>query len=107
MIAQRRIVFRAERPGRYDRRLMRCAFATGPNGAIRHRRRQISAVGASIATSIRAGRLPAPPPPRTLEQIEAALADAKVGAAEKSRLHQRAELVRGLLTPRPTDLLST
>jgi hypothetical protein len=68
--------------------------------------RQISTVNASIATSIRAGRLPAPPP-RTLEQIEAALADAKVGAAEKSRLHQRAELVGGLLTPRPTDLLST
>jgi hypothetical protein len=42
-----------------------------------------------------------------LDEIKAALADAKVGAAEKSRLHQRAELVRSLLTPRPTDLLST
>jgi hypothetical protein len=34
-----------------------------------------------------------------LEQIEVDLADGKVSAAEKWRLRQRAELVRGLLTP--------
>jgi hypothetical protein len=39
------------------------------------------------------------------EKIEAELATA--GVAEKWRLRQRAEMVRGLLTPRPTDLLST
>jgi hypothetical protein len=39
-----------------------------------------------------------------LAQIEADLATA--GPARR-RLGQRAELVRGLLTPRPTDLLST
>jgi hypothetical protein len=43
--------------------------------------------------------------PRMLEQIEAELADGKVSAAEKRRLRQRAELVRGLLTRRPTNLL--
>jgi hypothetical protein len=59
--------------------------------------RQISIDGASIATSIRAGRFPAPPP-RTLEQIEAELADVKVSAVEKWPLRQRAGLVRGLLT---------
>ena len=36
--------------------------------------------------------------PRMLEKIEAELADMKVNAAEKWRLRQRAELVRGLLT---------
>jgi hypothetical protein len=35
--------------------------------------------------------------PRMLETIEAELADMKVNAAEKWRLRQRAELVRGLL----------
>jgi hypothetical protein len=44
--------------------------------------------------------------PRMLETIEAELADVKVSAAEKWRLRQRAELVRGLITPRPTSLLS-
>jgi hypothetical protein len=37
--------------------------------------------------------------PRMLETIEAELADMKVNAAEKWRLRQRAELVRGLLAP--------
>jgi hypothetical protein len=37
--------------------------------------------------------------PRMLAEIETELADMKVSAAEKSRLRQRAELVRGLLTP--------
>ena len=36
--------------------------------------------------------------PRMLEQIEADLADMKVSAAEKWRLRQRAELIRGLLS---------
>jgi hypothetical protein len=45
--------------------------------------------------------------PRMLEQIEAELANVKVSAAEKWRLRQRAEMVRGLLKPRPTDPLST
>jgi hypothetical protein len=45
--------------------------------------------------------------PRMLEQIEAELADGKVSAVEICRLGQRAELMRELLTPRPTDLLST
>jgi hypothetical protein len=40
--------------------------------------------------------------PRMLETIEAELADVKVSAAEKRRLRQRAELVRGLLTPDAT-----
>jgi hypothetical protein len=43
--------------------------------------------------------------PRMLEQIEAGLATA--GPAEKRRLRQRAELMRELLNPRPTNLLST
>jgi hypothetical protein len=34
-----------------------------------------------------------------LETIDADLADAKVSAAEKWRLRQRAELIRGLITP--------
>jgi hypothetical protein len=42
-----------------------------------------------------------------LETIEADLADVKVSAAERWRLRQRAELMRGLLTPKPTSLLST
>jgi hypothetical protein len=42
-----------------------------------------------------------------VEGIDAHLPDVKVSAVEKWRLRQRAELVRGLLTPRPTDLLST
>jgi hypothetical protein len=44
--------------------------------------------------------------PRMLQQIEAELADVKVSAAEKWRLRQRAELMRGLLTPRPISLPS-
>jgi hypothetical protein len=40
--------------------------------------------------------------PRMLETIEAELADVKVSAAEKWRLRQRAELMRGLLTPDAT-----
>ena len=43
--------------------------------------------------------------PRILEQIEIDLATA--GPAEKRRLRQRAELVRGLLAPRPTNVPST
>jgi hypothetical protein len=39
--------------------------------------------------------------PRMLEQIEAALAVEKLNAAEKERLRQRAELIRGLLAPQP------
>jgi len=37
--------------------------------------------------------------PRLLESIEADLANEKLGAAENSRLCQRAELIRGLLAP--------
>jgi hypothetical protein len=37
--------------------------------------------------------------PRMLENVEAKLAGGKLSAAEKSRLRQRAELVRELLTP--------
>jgi hypothetical protein len=43
--------------------------------------------------------------PRMLEQIETELTTA--GPAQRSRLRQRLELVRELLTLRPTDLLST
>jgi hypothetical protein len=39
--------------------------------------------------------------PRMLDRIEAQLADEKLGAAEEQRLRQRAELIRGLLAPRP------
>jgi hypothetical protein len=39
--------------------------------------------------------------PRMLDQIEAELAGEKLGAAEEERLRQRAELIRGLLAPRP------
>jgi hypothetical protein len=35
--------------------------------------------------------------PRLLEEIEADLADVRVGAAEKMRLHQRANLIKELL----------
>jgi hypothetical protein len=45
--------------------------------------------------------------PRMLEQIEADLADVKVSAVEKWGVRQRAELTRGLLAPRPTNLPST
>jgi hypothetical protein len=38
--------------------------------------------------------------PRMLETIEAELADVKVSPAEKWRLRQRAELMRGVLTAR-------
>jgi hypothetical protein len=41
--------------------------------------------------------------PRMLEQIEADLADVKVSAAEKWRLRQRAEMVRGLLSDTPRN----
>jgi hypothetical protein len=44
--------------------------------------------------------------PRMLETIETDLADVKVSAADRWRLRQRVELVRGLLTPRPISLLS-
>jgi hypothetical protein len=37
--------------------------------------------------------------PRMLEKIEIDLANEKLGAAEKWRLRQRAELMRRLLTP--------
>ena len=37
--------------------------------------------------------------PRMLETIEAELADETMGVAEKWRLRQRAEMVRGLLAP--------
>jgi hypothetical protein len=37
--------------------------------------------------------------PRMLEKIETELADENAGTAEKWRLRQRAELVRGLLAP--------
>jgi hypothetical protein len=43
--------------------------------------------------------------PRMLAQIEAELAGA--GPAETRRLRQRADLIRGLLTPRPADPLAT
>jgi hypothetical protein len=79
------------RLGRYDRLPTCCAFATGPNDAIRHRRRPISTVNASIATTIRASRL-------AVEEIEAEFADVKVSAVEKWRLRRRAGLVRELLT---------
>ena len=39
--------------------------------------------------------------PRMLDQIEAQLADEKMVAAEEERLRRRAELIRGLLAPRP------
>ena len=39
--------------------------------------------------------------PRLLENIEAELASEKLKAAEEERLRYRAELIRGLLTPRP------
>ena len=45
--------------------------------------------------------------PRMLEKIEAELANVKVSAVEKWRLRRRAELMRELLKPRPTGLLST
>ena len=38
--------------------------------------------------------------PRMLENIEAELADEKIGAAEKCRLRRRAELIRRLFAPR-------
>jgi hypothetical protein len=37
--------------------------------------------------------------PRMLEKIETELANEKIEADEKWRLHRRAELVRGLLAP--------
>jgi hypothetical protein len=40
-----------------------------------------------------------------LERIEAELAGA--GPAEMRRLHQRADLLRGLLTPGPADAVAT
>jgi hypothetical protein len=43
--------------------------------------------------------------PRMLAEIEAALATA--GSTEKTRLRQRAELIRGLLAPKRTEPLST
>jgi hypothetical protein len=39
--------------------------------------------------------------PRMLDQIEAELTDENLEAAEERRLRQRAELIRGLLMPRP------
>jgi len=39
--------------------------------------------------------------PRMLDQIEAQLADEKLGTAEEERLRQRAELIRGLLASQP------
>ena len=36
-----------------------------------------------------------------IEQIEAELVGKKLAAAEERRLHQRVELIRWLLTPRP------
>jgi len=39
--------------------------------------------------------------PRMLEKIETELANDNLEAAEERRLRQRAELIRGLLTPRP------
>ena len=41
-----------------------------------------------------------------LENIEVGLADDKLDAIQKKRLRWRAELIRGLLTPRPDDALS-
>jgi hypothetical protein len=41
--------------------------------------------------------------PRLLENIGAELADEKLQAAEKQRLHQRVELIRWLLAPRWID----
>jgi hypothetical protein len=38
---------------------------------------------------------------RMLEKIETALANEKIGAADNSRLRQRAELIRSLLAPWP------
>jgi hypothetical protein len=66
-----------------------CEWSNGFGG------RQISTVNGSIATSIRAGRLPAPPPPRTLEQIEAARAD-------RSRTRGREGGCRREVAPPPT-----
>jgi hypothetical protein len=43
--------------------------------------------------------------PRMLTEIETALATA--GSVETRRLRQRADLIRELLTPRPTEPLST
>ena len=37
--------------------------------------------------------------PRMLDQIEAQLADEKLGAAEEERLRRRGDLIRGLLAP--------
>jgi hypothetical protein len=45
--------------------------------------------------------------PRMLDEIEADLADTTVSAVEKWRLRQRADLIRGLLAPRPTNVLTT
>ena len=39
--------------------------------------------------------------PRLLEMIETALGNEKLQPAELSRLRQRAELIRGLLEPKP------
>ena len=39
--------------------------------------------------------------PRMLEKIETELANENLKAAEERRLRQRAELIRGLLMPRP------
>lgn len=43
--------------------------------------------------------------PRMLAEIEAKLATAR--RADRERLHQRAELVRGLLAPNPLGPVST
>ena len=43
--------------------------------------------------------------PKMLEQIAAELPTAR--PAERLRLQRRAELIRGLLTPRPTEPLAT
>jgi hypothetical protein len=38
---------------------------------------------------------------RMLDQIEAQLADEKLGVAEEERLRRRDDLIRGLLAPQP------
>jgi len=65
-------------------------------------RRQISTVNASVAMSIRADKR-AVALPRMLEKIETELSTA-TEPAEEQWLRQRAELIRGLLAPRPSPI---
>jgi hypothetical protein len=77
-------------------------IATGPTVQLGIGGRQISTINASIATSIRASphALPLPWMP---EKIETELSTA-TGPSEEQWLRQRAELIRGLLAPRPSPI---